>query len=492
MNKIQFQDVLEPILKNAIQYPNQLAVVENERECTYQNLISLAYRMAYHFRNSAQHPKVLINLTQSTEAYAAMIGALLAGGFYCPSNMSAPKEKQRLVIEQFKPDIIVGNDEPIHSSGQKFNFLKLEAIGNKVLEEEIEPHDLAYVIFTSGSTGIPKGVMVSRESLAHYISWAVREMHISERDRWSQHPNIGFDLSILDIFGALCGGATLYPMANKRDRLMIAEFIQRNKLTIWNSVPSVIDLMVRSKSFNSDNLASLRLFTFCGEPLLEKHLDTIFSVCPNVEVHNTYGPTEATVSFTLLRLNKSNYKAACGEQSVAIGEAINGMNLSLVGGEKLNEGEIIVSGPQVARGYWRDPQRTKAAFDNVEINDEKTWAYRTGDYGYYKDGHYFFGSRIDRQVKINGFRLELGEVDAAFRLAGVNSVCTILYKTQLFTFIEAAASPNMVKIRSDIAQILPPYAIPTEIFLIDEIPRNTNDKIDNLALENQVKKLLNE
>ena len=241
--------------------------------------------------------------------------------------------------------------------------------------------------------------------------------------------------------------------------------------------------MIRSQKFNADNLASLRLFTFCGEPLLKNHLEAIFTARPDIMVHNTYGPTEATVSFTLLRLVKANYLAACGSHSVAFGEAIPGMNLYLIGGEKQNEGEIVISGPQVARGYWQDPERTSLAFQTMQIDGMHTQVYRTGDHGYRKNGHFFFGSRLDRQVKINGYRLELGEVDAAFRMAGVKACCTIMHRGKLYTYIEDQKALDLREIKAHVAKNLPSYALPTDIVMVRQLPRNANDKIDSLALQ---------
>ena len=225
MNNLHPCDPLELILNHAMELPHHLAIVESKREITYQSLANLADRMAYHFLKTADHPKVLIHLPQSIEAYAAMMGTLQAGGVYCPSNISAPLEKQKLIIDQFKPDIILSNSKLLEDLREDYNTLDVSAVGDQNLGYVEQPHDLAYVIFTSGSTGTPKGVMIARESLAHYIDWAVRGMAVTTSDRWSQHPNIGFDLSVLDIYGALCGGATLYPVDNPRDRLTPTEFI---------------------------------------------------------------------------------------------------------------------------------------------------------------------------------------------------------------------------------------------------------------------------
>jgi D-alanine--poly(phosphoribitol) ligase subunit 1 len=221
------------------------------------------------------------------------------------------------------------------------------------------------VTFTSGSTGLPKGVMVSRTALNHYVSWAIGADIVRPDDRVSQHPNIAFDVSVTDIYGALSQGATLFPIAGASDRLMPARMIQREGITVWNSVPSVVNLMMQAGEVTTAMLRSVRLFNFLGEPLLREQLRAIFAARPDVAVNNTYGPTEATVSMTHLRLTASDYEAVC-TTSVALGEAIADMGLHLVGGSHPDEGELVITGPQLADGYWNDPERSAAVFRPLE------------------------------------------------------------------------------------------------------------------------------
>ena len=481
---MKFEGPLELFQRHVAERPDHIAVVQNDREITYRDLAELAARIAYHLQQISHHPKVMINLPQSIEAYASILACLSAGGFYCPTNISAPAARQHQIIDLFKPDVIISDPQSLPDAAKKLTVLDITKIGDRKLDKPRPRSDLAYVMFTSGSTGIPKGVMISQDALAHYVNWAIEAMSVSPSDRWSQHPNIGFDLSVLDIYGTLCGGATLYPIERIHDKLQPSKFIKRHQLTIWNSVPSVIDQMCRSGPLKADDLISLRLINFCGEPLLEKQLDAVFRACRDVKVHNTYGPTEATVSVTLLALNRDNYKEACKFRFVAIGDNIPNMKLCLIkdGKENQNEGEIVISGPQVARGYWEDPERTAANFKTLDINGEATQVYCTGDYGTYKDGAMHFEYRLDRQVKVNGYRLELGEVDAAFHMAGVYLCCTILVNGVLHTFIENSEHLDIVETRVKIAKHLPSYAIPKKISVTEQLPRNINGKIDVEAL----------
>ena len=325
--------------------------------------------------------------------------------------------------------------------------------------------------------------MIARQALAHYVAWALPALGIGADDRCSQHPNIGFDLSVLDIYASLCSGAALAPFAGADDRLVPARAVQRHGLTVWISVPSVIDLMAKAGQVTAGHLGSLRLLFFCGEPLLPRHLEAIFAALPEVSVINAYGPTEATVSCTELRLAADSYREACGD-SVALGDAIPGMSLDLVGGDRREEGEIMLSGPQLARGYWRNETLTAESFRPVPGTD--TVGYFTGDWARVRDGHLYFQERMDRQVKIHGYRLELAEVDAALERLGVPAAFTVLAEGRLVSFVEAGGQDGPATLRRSLAAWLPAYAMPAEIRVLSALPRNANGKIDGQRLKGMV------
>lgn len=417
-----------------------------------------------------------------------MLAAGLAGGYYTPLNIAAPIAKLRRIAGLLQPNVIIAADTALAAA------LAEECLQATLLDPDKAKrgkrctgrgtrHELAYVIFTSGSTGAPKGVMVPRAALDHYVDWAAGAIPMHPGDRVSQHPNIAFDVSVLEIYGALGAGATLCPLVSAGERLMPARFIESAGITVWVSVPSVVSLMAQAKQITPSLLRSVRLFAFCGEPLLKEHLDALFAARPEVEVINLYGPTEATVSMTALHVNARNYRTAC-RATVSIGAAIPGMGLHLIGGSHADEGELVITGPQLAVGYWKDATRTEQAFRPIERDGARLRGYFTGDWGERVDGQIYFKERLDFQVKVHGYRLELDEVAAAIRDCGWPVVCVVKWNDGLAAVIERIDGKDFdeAALIAALSSRIEPYAIPSVMRVVERIPRNDNDKLDRNAV----------
>ena len=232
-------DPLLRFLEVARREPDAAAVEHDGEVMSYSELAMVARRVAAACAEMVEHPRVLIHLPQGAPAYAAMFGTLMAGGYYSPVNLDHPAARQRNVFRRFQPHAVVGtrNSVSVLDLPATIPLIDIERLPRTELSVPAAAHDLAYVMFTSGSTGKPKGVMIGRDGSAHYTAWALGATEVTPEDRWSQHPNIGFlDLSVLDIYGALCGGATLVPVTGRRARLLPGEAIREKRLTIWNSV----------------------------------------------------------------------------------------------------------------------------------------------------------------------------------------------------------------------------------------------------------------
>lgn len=475
-------DVLDRFLACAEAAPSASAVLEDDRSWTYGELRDLARRFATLIATAGSR-RVLIALPQCAEAYAAMIGAGLAGAVYAPVNIAVPAEKLQKIIRLFEPDLIVADIQrralldQIERTGRV--VAPAAAMQAAPLTGSGERGHGAYVMFTSGTTGEPKGVAISRAALNHYIAWAVPALRLGPADRVSQYLNLGFDVSVLEIFGTLCAGAALCPFSRTRDRLMPARKILSAGLTVWISVPSVFSLIIKSRKATPAFLSSLRLFLFCGEPLLANQVEAVFAACPDVELHNTYGPTETTVAVTDLQLTPHTWRDKI-RGSVALGAPIPDMSLHLLGGPTPDEGEIVITGPQLADGYWRDEDRSSRAFRRIAIGGAETPAYFTGDWAERIGGELYFRERIDRQVKIRGHRIELGAVATAIHECGWPAAYVVKERDTLVAVVERrrGAPFDEVELRRALARKIEAYAIPEKFVLLDELPRNANGKLD--------------
>ncbi len=484
-------DAIDCFLSRAFQDPLHPAVISSSGFVSYGELENRVRRLATGLA-AVPGPRVLIALPQSADAYAAMLATSLVGGYYIPLNLSAPLDKLSHIIRLSEPDIVVVDttelspqqEMAIRTAASTATIFDVSSASElSLFEGRGRRHEIAYVIFTSGSTGVPKGVIIPRAGLNHYVAWAIENLAIGPADRVTQYPNIGFDLSVIEIYSALCSGAALCPIVSRGDRLMPARFVERHGITVWVSVPSVISLVANARQMHSALFGSVRLFFFCGEPLLTEHVAAVFAACPQAIVINAYGPTEATVSVTSHTLTTDNYSEACSS-SVSLGEPIPDMGLYLIGSDNENEGEIVIAGIQLALGYWRDPERSSQAFRKFDSPEGTLLGYFTGDWAERRGGHLFFRERLDFQTKIHGFRIELDEVAAAIRACGWPVVCALKHGETLVAAIESQNGVHFDErsLRAALAKILDDYAMPSEILVVAHMPRNANDKIDRRAV----------
>jgi len=478
-----FVDVVDRFLAMAERHPHRSAIETSDGRYDYAQLEARVRAYAKIF-SALPEPKVAIALPQVADAYACILASGLAGGFHTPMNTTAPADKLKRILRSFEPDFVVASAETAaelrDAAPNAVHIDPATVSSSDGLSGAGRRNHLAYVMFTSGSTGEPKGVMISRASLANYVDW-LGTLGITPDDRLSQQPNLAFDISMTDIFGALCFGASLHPLNEEVDRMFPAQFIARKGITIWNSTPSAVSLMMRARQVTRENLSTVRLFNFCGEPLVRQQLDAIFAVVPEALAQNTYGPTEATIAITEQPLTASDYERFCGA-SVALGPCIPNMKVTLVGGPSPSEGQVVISGPQLAEGYWRDPVRTDQAFQAIpELGGER--GYFTGDWAEMRDGNLFFKERIDFQVKVKGYRIEMDEVVSAIRKCGWPVAIVFKRDDSLAAVVESngGAPLDEAALKVALSNVIEAHAVPSRILEISKAPRNENDKLDRKA-----------
>lgn len=343
---------------------------------------------------------------------------------------------------------------------------------------------LAAILYTSGSTGVPKGVKISHRNLANFIGWARGELDVGPDDVFANHASFNFDLSTFDLFTAFSVGAAVWIVedAQARDVTALAEGIHEHGVTVWYSVPSILTLLTRAGVLTDEVCRSLRYVLFAGEPFPVPHLRLLAERLPaQTALYNLYGPTETNVC-TYHRVHPQDL---ADDGALPIGGPITGARLKVVDedGTELTgpgaRGELVVEGDCVTPGYWRRESEPMA-------EQHRAGRHPTGDLVAVEEAGLVYRGRKDRMVKINGYRVELGEVEAAaLRHPDLADTATLVAgegsKARLvlfFTLRPGADRPNTVALKRHCAGHVPHYMVPQTMTCVPELPRNANGKTD--------------
>ena len=479
----QLFDVVDSLRRIAGEFPDNLAFVSGSTAVSYRDFDQRVRDIAARLQDihSDNDDKVAIILPKCMDLYASMYAVLCVGGQYSPLDVESPRERNSRILQRYMPDVILISKElaQLVPEELKEKIVFLEDVVRSDFDA-YEEGNFAYTIFTSGSTGVPKGVHVCRRSLNVYIRDSIELLDFLPGLHVSQHPNVAFDLSVLDIYATLSSGGTLVPVESVMDRRFPAKFIEQNDIQIWISVPSVIDLMDRGGQLQADLLNGVKTFFFCGEPFLPLQLKKLRDAAPQATVFNAYGPTEATVSCTLRKFQgyRESYEKMA---SLPIGETFGENQIKLVGGSDDTEGEIYIYGEQVANGYWLDAENTNEKFGFDETLKKRY--FKTGDWAMFRDGNLNFSGRMDRQVKRLGYRVELGEIEFHLRrLTRSTQAAVIENDGNIIAFVTESALLRS-ELHAGLAAALPKHMLPDELKFLEELPKNQNGKTDYARLK---------
>jgi amino acid adenylation domain-containing protein len=511
-------------LRSAERFPERPALELDGEVLSYRMLHERAAGIAASLGMHApdgEPPLTAIFAHRSITAYAGVLGALLRSHGYVPLNPAFPTDRTRAMLQRAGCRSLV-----VDAHGARQLDQVLEGVAGSLLilmpehddvsafaarwgahrfvaradlapasrwrEREVDPDAIAYLLFTSGSTGQPKGVMVAHRNVTHFVDAMVERYGITEHDRFSQTFDLTFDLSAFDMFVCWERGACLCAPTQSQ-KMLPGKYVNDCHLSVWFSVPSTAVLMSRLRILKPGKFAGLRWSLFCGEALPVDVIQRWAEAAPDSVCENLYGPTELTIACTLYRWDGARSPGESEQGVVPIGEAYPGMQV-LVADEHLREvavgeaGELLMTGPQLTLGYFNDAQRTAAAFVRPPGHDAVY--YRTGDrVRRPAPGRpLVYLGRVDNQIKVQGYRVELGEIEAVLRQeAGVEVAIAVGWPVTasgadgIVGFL-GADHADTAAIRERVISRLPPYMHPSALHLVTDWPLNANGKVDRKAL----------
>lgn len=403
---------------------------------------------------------------------ASFLACSFAGLTYVPVDITIPDGRKKKIIEQVNPKIII--DKEIENIMDRENYKEISKI-------DMKDEDIFYIIFTSGSTGEPKGVQITYSNLKSCTKWLEDICNIENAVILNQ-ANFSFDLSVADIYLSLLTKSKHYIIERniQKDFKILFQELKKSNATFAVFTPSFADLLLVDKNFNKSLMPNLQKILFCGEKLTKNIVNKLYNRFENIQIINSYGPTECTFAVTSTEV-KQNEEISIGKpkQDVCIYVVDEDLN-------ELNEneiGEFLISGKSVGKGYL-NPSLNKNRF--IKFKNEK--AYCTGDLGYKKDGNFYYIGRKDKQIKYNGYRIELSEIEKAFyNIEYVEKVIVATTKNdegkvnKIIAFVKGNCEISKQELKKEISQTLPEYMIP-RIKIVKTMPINENGKIDEKSL----------
>lgn len=496
---------------SAARRPDHVAVEDPDRgsSITYRELDTRSDEISRMLVRRGVRPgdRVGVYAPKSVDSVAAIFGILKARAVYVPVDAGAPPARNAGIFADCSVKaVFVASPlaDGLRAAWQGVELpaveepadglLLLQGLDDGVGEsadttaQEGEPTDLAYILYTSGSTGRPKGVVHTNASGLSFVDWCSEALEPNENDRFSSHAPFHFDLSILDLYLPIKHGATVVLVGEEvgKQPLGLATLISNLRLSVWYSTPSILRLLTDFGRMARFDYSSLRLVLFAGEVFPIKHLRALKGLWPHPRYFNLYGPTETNVC-TYFEVPAEIPESRT--TPMPIGWTCENDRARVVDedGSEVpfgSEGELCISGGTVMQGYWNLPERSERAF----LNDASgaRW-YRTGDVvRETRDEGYVYVGRRDRMVKRRGYRVELGEIEAAlYRHPAVTEAAAVAARDEqgdvrIDAYLACADGQrrSLIEMKTFCSENLPMYMVPDRFVFRDRLPKTSTDKID--------------
>lgn len=480
-------NLIQRIDHRAAATPEAIAHVSGDSILTYgqlrQNSDAVASYLTQHLGEDGRPIAVLGH--REPEMLIAFLGAVKSGRPYVPIDTALPQTRIDQIVESSHAALVLTPDQ----------IRRFSANPSRVLTSVVGKNDPFYILFTSGSTGEPKGVVVTLACLEHFIGWMLTEQQFSKcGEVFLNQAPFSFDLSVMDLYCSLTTGSTLFSVT--RDLIENPKNLYRSLttsgVTTWISTPSFAQMCLVEDKFAEAMLPCVRRFLFCGETLAPQTATQLLARFPQAQVWNMYGPTEATVATTSIHIDAEILEKY---SPLPVGRVMPDAKILIMdeNGTQRSEnerGEIIIVGPNVSPGYLGRPDLTARAF--FECGGWR--AYKTGDLGRIRDQLLFFEGRLDEQIKLSGYRIEPGDVEANLRAlpfvrdAAVVPVIKNGAPQSLTAFVSLVARNESAdfklahNLRNQLGERLPAYMLPRKFVFLDALPMTANGKVDRTAL----------
>ncbi|MEW4058621.1 amino acid adenylation domain-containing protein [Bacillus siamensis] len=480
--------------KQAAQRPDHAAVIFGNEQYTYRQLNERANQLARTLRIKGVQADqfVAILSPHCLELIVGILAVLKSGGAYVPIDPEYPEDRIQYMLRDSKAEVVLTLQSLQDQLPYDGDVVLLDEESSyhedrSNLESDSNVHDLAYMIYTSGSTGNPKGVLIEHQGLANYIWWA-KEVYVKgEKTNFPLYSSISFDLTVTSIFTPLATGNTIVVFDGEDKSTVLSEIIKDTRIDMIKLTPAHLHVI---KEMNIAGGTAIRKMIVGGENLstrLAKSVSEQFK--GRLDIFNEYGPTEAVVGCMIYHFDAERDK----REFVPIGTPAANTDIYVADASRNLVpvgviGEMYISGPGVARGYWNRPDLTAEKFiENPFIPGAKM--YKTGDLAKrLKDGNLVYIGRVDEQVKIRGHRIELGEIEAAMHNAEAVQKAAVTVKEeedglkQLCAYYVSDKPLAAAQLREQLSSELPDYMVPSYFVRLDDMPLTSNGKINRKAL----------
>ncbi len=493
------KNVLEWLENICTNYPSKTAFIDMNKTETFEEIMDASRRIGSFFKPLKHNAPIAVLGSRRIETIEAFLGVAYSGHIYSPIDAGLPDKRVKDILSILKPSAILTDDmylERFRNFSDDIPIYTIEAAKGCCIDKdyltdirnEMVSTDPLYIIFTSGSTGKPKGVITSHQSLMCYIKSYSEVMRICKEDILGNQAPLDYIAAIRDIYLPLLTGAlsVIIPKELFMEPNRLFEFINDNKINTVGWSVSALTIPLKLGAFEDVKPLTLKKICFSGAVMPAESLYVWQDNLPNALFVNQYGPTETTASCTYYVIDHRVGR----EEKLPIGKAYDNYKVFLLS-EDLSPtapgeiGEICVSGPGVALGYYNDPEMTRKSFiDNPNTIGYSERMYRTGDYGRLRDdGILEFHGRKDRQIKHLGHRVELDEIEfAANAIDGINE-CLALYddKAEIITIFYSGTIEKK-ELVSGLKNSIPAFMVPRKVIKLEHLPRLENGKIDMLQL----------